>query len=105
MACQKGSFAKSDRKSLDKPTNKHTHGGGDFERGGSYGIWLNCVDKRNGQFEGVVSPLGGTSGGYSTWAVWRRGKKIKRFKRRGDERKMGRRGRKTRKTTGVKVRL
>jgi hypothetical protein len=25
---KKGSFAKSDKKSLDKPTNKHTHGGG-----------------------------------------------------------------------------
>lgn len=33
--------------------------GVDFEGGGSYRIWLNCVDKRNGQFEGVVSPLGG----------------------------------------------
>lgn len=64
------------RQEESRQTNKQTHTVGvDFERGGSYRIWLNCVDKRNGQFEGVVSPLGGTSGGSSTWAVEKREEK------------------------------
>jgi hypothetical protein len=46
------------RVSTNQQTNTHTVGV-DFEGGGSYRIWLNCVDKRNGQFEGVVSLLGG----------------------------------------------